>query len=98
MAQMQSTAPVAPSEKVPAAGRDLLSVRQWHLSSLMSFIALGDSQASKVAELPGFKGSYLSGEGFDCNRSDHDRVVALTQQEVDKASAEKLLRPTYSKK
>ena len=65
MAQRQSTAPVAPSETAPAAGRDLLSARQWHLSSLTSFIALGDSQASKVAELLGFKGGYLSGEGFD---------------------------------
>ena len=55
----------------------------------MSFVALGDNEASKVAELPGFKGGYLSGEGSDCNRSDHDNVVSLTQQEADKASREK---------
>ena len=64
----------------------------------MSFIALPDSQARKVAELPGFKGSYLSGEGFDCNKRGHDELVALTQQKVGKASAENLLRPRDSKK
>ena len=60
MSQGQSTTPVAPSEKALEAARDLLSARQRNLPSSMSFIALGDSQASKAVELPGFKGSYVS--------------------------------------
>ena len=31
-----------------------------YIHTYMSFIALGDSQASKVVELPGFKGSSVS--------------------------------------
>ena len=84
---------MAPSEKALEAARGLLSARQRNLPSSMSFIALGDSQASKVVELPGFKGSYVSGEPSDCDRNDHDDVVALSQEKVDKASREKHLRP-----
>ena len=65
MSQRQNTTPVAPSEKTLEAARDLLSARQRHLPSSMSFIALGDSQASKMVELPDFKGSYVSGEASD---------------------------------
>ena len=64
----------------------------------MSFSALAGSQASKVMELPGFKDNYLSGEGSDGNRSDHDGVVALSQQEADKASRKKSSRPKEIKK
>ena len=60
MSQRQSTTPVAPSEKTLEAARDLLSARQRNLPSPMSFIAVGDSQASKAVVLPGFKGSYVS--------------------------------------
>ena len=99
MSQRQSTTPVAPSEKALEAARGLLSARQRNLPSSMSFIALGESQASKkVVELPGFKGSYASGEPSDCDRNDRDDVVALSQEEVDKASREKDLRPMDRKK
>ena len=98
MSQRQSTTPVAQSENALEAARGLLSARQRNLPSSMSFIALGDSQASKVVELPGFKGSYVSGEPSDCDRNDRDDVVALSQEEVYKASREKHLRPMDRKK
>ena len=44
----------------------------------MSFIALGDSQASKVVQLPGFKGSSVSGEASDCDRKHEKSVVPST--------------------
>ena len=59
MAQKQSMTVVAPSEKVLAVARDFLSARKRYFSSSMSFSALGEGQASKVAELPGFKDNYL---------------------------------------
>ena len=68
MAQRQSTRPVAPSEKALAADRYLLSPRQRNSSSSIPFSAAGDTPASKVAELPGFKDNYLSGEGSDGNK------------------------------
>ena len=57
--------PVAPSEKALAAACNLLSARRRHFSSSMSFSALGESQANKVTELPGFKNNYLSSGGAD---------------------------------
>ena len=62
MTQRQSTRPGAPSEKVLAATRDLLSARKPNSSSSMSFRATGESHFSKVAEMPGFKSYYVSGE------------------------------------
>ena len=50
---------VAPSEKVLAVAGDFLSARKRYFSLSMSFSALGEGQASKVAELPGFKDNYL---------------------------------------
>ena len=75
MSQRQSTTPVAPSEKTLEAARDLLIARQRHLPSSMSIIALGDSQASIMVELPGFKDSYVSGDASDCDRK-HKRSIA----------------------
>ena len=86
MAQRQITTPVASSEKALAAARDILSVRRRSVSSSMSFSAFGESQASKVTELPGFKDNHLSGEGSDGNRNSHDDAVTLSKQEADKAS------------
>ena len=61
MSQRRSTTTVAPSEKALEAARDLLSsARQRNLPSSISCIAFGDSQASKMVELPGFTGSYVS--------------------------------------
>jgi hypothetical protein len=64
----------------------------------MSFIALGDSQARKVVQLPGFAGSSVSGEPSGCFRNDDDDVVALSQEDMDKASRAKSLRPMERKK
>ena len=78
MSQRQSTTPVAPSEKALEAAHDLLSARQRHLSSSMSFIALGDGHASKVVELPSFKGSSVSGEASDCARKHRKSIAPAT--------------------
>ena len=99
MAQGKSTSPLTPSEKALAAASDLLSARQRNSSSSMSLSAAGESHTSKFVELPGFKDNYRLGKGFDGNRRGHYyNVVALDQQEVDKASRKKPSQPRYSKK
>ena len=88
MAQRESTRPVAPSEKTFATARDVLSARQWNSSSVL-FSAAGETPASKVADLPGLNDNYLLYEGSDGNKNGDDDVVALSQQEANKALRKK---------
>ena len=100
MAQMQNTRPVAPSETALAAARDIPSVTQLNPSLSVSFRPADESHASnKVAQLAGLY--HLSGEASDVrgfNKSDHDDVVALSQQEAKKASRRKRFRRRDSPK
>ena len=86
MVERQNTRPVTLSEKILAAAHDLLSIRQQNSSPSVSFSAAGAILPSNVVELPGFIDNYLSCEGSDDNKIGHVDVVALSQQEADKAS------------